>query len=154
MSLLESLLDLQFEVLTTHLNDGEQSPQRAEFRNAHAYLGAPYGIYETADGWIAVAMGSLAELGDLLDCPELTSFDEDDCFSNRSEIKTILADHLVTRTTSAWLAILEPADFWCSDVFNYGQLMQHAGYKAADMEPCRQPPQRNERQDDALPDPH
>ena len=36
VSLLESLLDLQFEVLTTHLNDGERLPERAEVRNAHA----------------------------------------------------------------------------------------------------------------------
>ena len=134
VSLLESLLDLQFEVLTTHLNDGEQAPQRAALRNAHAYLGAPYGIYETSDGWIAIAMGSIAELGDLLDCVALQRFGEDDSFTRRSEIKIALADHLTAKSTEEWLAILEPADFWCSDVFNYGQLMAHAGYRAADME--------------------
>ena len=134
VSLLESLLDLQFEVLTTYLNDGEQPPQRATFRNAHAYLGAPYGIYETGDGWIAIAMGSLAKLGQLIGCEELADYGEQECFSKREAIKATLARHLVTRTTGEWLAILEPADFWCSDVFNYGELMQHAGYKAADME--------------------
>ncbi|HEX5498631.1 MAG TPA: CaiB/BaiF CoA-transferase family protein, partial [Thermomicrobiales bacterium] len=44
-SLLESVHDLQFEVLTTHLNDGGKSPQRSAVNNAHAYLAAPYGIY-------------------------------------------------------------------------------------------------------------
>ena len=134
VSLLESLIDLQFEVLTTHLNDGEQAPQRAALRNAHAYLGAPYGIYQTSDGWIAIAMGSITELGDLLGCTALQPFGENDCFTRRSEIKKVLADHLTEKSTEEWLAILEPADFWCSDVFNYGQLMQHAGYRAADME--------------------
>ena len=50
VSLLESVLDFQFEVLTTHLNDGGQPPQRSAINNAHAYLAAPYGIYATADG--------------------------------------------------------------------------------------------------------
>ena len=49
-SLLEALLDFQFEVLTTHLNDGGRPPQRSAVNGAHAYLGAPYGVYQTADG--------------------------------------------------------------------------------------------------------
>src|ERR1700735_1890008 len=49
VSLLESILDFQFEVLTTYLNDGGQLPRRSRQNNAHAYLGAPYGIYATQD---------------------------------------------------------------------------------------------------------
>lgn len=67
VSLLESVLDLQFEVLTTHLNDGGQLPQRSTINNAHAYLGAPYGIYATQDGYLALAMGSILTLADLLE---------------------------------------------------------------------------------------
>ena len=66
VSLLESTLDLQFEVLTTYLNDGGQLPQRSAVNNAHAYLGAPYGIYATSDGYLALAMGSITRLGELL----------------------------------------------------------------------------------------
>ena len=44
-SLLEALIDFQFEVLTTHLNDGRRLPRRSSFRSAHAYLSAPYGVY-------------------------------------------------------------------------------------------------------------
>jgi len=43
VSLLESIVDFQFEVLTTHLNDGGKAPHRSSTNNAHAYLGAPYG---------------------------------------------------------------------------------------------------------------
>ena len=39
VSLLESVLDLQFEVITTYLNDGHQPPKRSAYHNAHAYLG-------------------------------------------------------------------------------------------------------------------
>ncbi len=69
VSLLESTLDFQFEVLTTYLNDGGQLPRRSAFNNAHAYLGAPYGIYATADGYLALAMGSVPRLAELLDLP-------------------------------------------------------------------------------------
>src|SRR5947209_14897844 len=74
VSLLESILDFQFEVLTTHLNNGGQLPQRSAINNAHAYLGAPYGIYSTADGYLALAMGSVTRLGELLNCPALLAF--------------------------------------------------------------------------------
>ena len=136
VSLLESLIDFQFEVLTTHLNDGGLPPRRARHRNAHAYLGAPYGIYETRDGYIAIAMGSLDELGRLIGCEALRGFevDSEDPFNKRNEIKSILEEHLKTHKTEEWLSILEPADFWCSDVFNYGQLVRHAGYRAVDTE--------------------
>lgn len=136
VSLMESLIDFQFEVLTTHFNDGGKLPQRSAVRNAHAYLGAPYGIYPTKDGHIAIAMGSLERLGKLLGCEALAPFADQasDCFVRRDEIKAILAAHFLTRSTAEWLAVLEPADYWCSDVFNYQQLIAHEAYRVLGME--------------------
>jgi crotonobetainyl-CoA:carnitine CoA-transferase CaiB-like acyl-CoA transferase len=135
VSLLESILDLQFEVITTHLNDGEKSPQRSAVRNAHAYLGAPYGIYATADGHLALAMGSIPVLGELLNCPALLAYQErQSWFDQRDEIKSILRDHLTTNTTTHWLSILEPADIWCADVLSWERLRQTEGYRVLDME--------------------
>jgi CoA:oxalate CoA-transferase len=134
VSLMESILDYQFEVLTTHLNDGGKLPQRSAVNNAHAYLGAPYGIYRTADGFLAVAMGSVPRLGDLLGCPPLCSYtDPKTWFTRRDEIKAILADHLALQPTAHWLSILEPADVWCADVFTWPRLMAHEGFKALQM---------------------
>ena len=62
-SLLESLMDFQFEVLTTYLNDGRRPPRRGAFRNAHTYLAAPYGVYDTKNGHLALAMTHLPTLG-------------------------------------------------------------------------------------------
>ena len=134
VSLLESVLDYQFEVLTTHLNDGGKLPQRSAINNAHAYLAAPYGIYSTADGYLAVAMGSVTRLGELLDCPALLKYsDPHTWFTQRDEIKGILADHLKTQTTAHWLSILEPADVWCADVLTWPRLLEHEGFKVLDM---------------------
>ena len=135
VSLLESVLDYQFEVLTTHLNDGGKLPQRSAFNSAHAYLGAPYGIYETSDGYLALAMGSIPRLGQLLGCANALAPYEDpkSWFDKRDEIKRILAEHLKTQTTRHWLEILEPADVWCADVFTWPKLMQHEGFQVLDM---------------------
>jgi crotonobetainyl-CoA:carnitine CoA-transferase CaiB-like acyl-CoA transferase len=129
-SLIESMIDFQFEVLTTHLNDGGQLPQRAKITNAHAYLGAPYGIYPTVDGHIAIAMGSLETLGQLIGCRGL----EGDPFEQRDVLQEKLAAHFATQTTQYWLDILEPVDYWCADVFNYARLMEHAAYKVLQMD--------------------
>lgn len=55
VSLLESILYLQLEGLTTYLNNDHQPPVRSRVCNAHPNVPAPYGIYETSDGYIAVS---------------------------------------------------------------------------------------------------
>lgn len=133
VSLMESVLDFQFEVITTHLNDGGLPPARSGVNNAHAYLGAPYGIYATANGYLALAMGSVSRLGELLGCQELLQYtDVKSYFTERDQIKEILARHLAGETTGHWLSILEPADFWCSDVFTWRELMEHEAFRELD----------------------
>ena len=131
VSMLESAFDFQFETITTYFNDGGELPVRTKNNNAHAYLGAPYGIYQTQNGYLALAMGSIPVLAELLQCNELLAFPENK-FSLRDEIKTILATHLQTQPTEFWLAILEPADIWCANVLNYDQLFEEEGFKVLD----------------------
>lgn len=134
VSLLESILDLQFEVLTTYLNDGGKAPARSSVNNAHAYLGAPYGIYATADGYLALAMGSILRLGELLECAALVVYtDPASLFDRRDEIKGILVAHLRQQTTQYWLDILEPADVWCSDVLTWDRLFAHEAFRTLEM---------------------
>jgi crotonobetainyl-CoA:carnitine CoA-transferase CaiB-like acyl-CoA transferase len=134
VSLLESVLDYQFEVLTTHLNNGGKLPERSKINNAQAYLGAPYGIYQTANGYLALAMGVVPRLGDLLGCAPLREYDDPKrWFSERDSIKAVLAEHLKRQTTEHWLGILEPADVWCADVFTWPKLMEHEGFKLLHM---------------------
>ncbi|MHA6483366.1 CoA transferase [Paenibacillus sp. strain BS8-2] len=131
VSLLESAIDYQFEVLTTHLNDGGKLPQRGMVNNAHAYLAAPYGIYETADGYLALAMGSVLELGRLLQCDALSAYrDPASWFLERDEIKQRIADHLISKPAAAWSAALEGGGYWCAKVQNVDELLQHDGLVA------------------------
>ena len=131
VSLLESVLDLQFELTTTFLNDGGKRPERSAINNANAYLGAPYGIYATADGFLALAMGPIVKLGELLALPALAAFgDPQTWFTHRDEIKRLIAAHLVAQPTRHWLARLEPADYWCAEVLDWNRLWQTDAFKA------------------------
>jgi CoA:oxalate CoA-transferase len=121
-SLIEALLDFQFEVLTTHLNDGRRPPRRSAFRNAHAYLAAPYGVYDTANGYLALAMTHLPTLGKLLDLPALQISNSVEGFQRRDEIKKVIAERLKEHTTEHWLGILNAADIWCAEVLDWPKL--------------------------------
>lgn len=133
VSLLASVLDLQFEVITTYLNDGRKAPQRSEFNNAHAYLSAPYGIYETSDGYIALAMGSVVELGQIIGSDKVASYtDQQEWFTRRDEIKRAIQATLQTNTTQHWLDALQAHDYWCSDVYTWEKLMASDAFKALD----------------------
>ena len=134
-SLLEALVDFQFEVLTTHLNDGGRLPVRSRVKNAHAYLAAPYGVYRTKDAYLAVAMTPIARLGDLLQIHALDPYHDKPAawFTERDKIKRIIADHLASETTDHWLAILEPADIWCAKVLTWPELLAHDGFTALDL---------------------
>ncbi|MCB1445682.1 MAG: CoA transferase [Rhizobiaceae bacterium] len=143
-SLLEALVDFQFEVLTTYLNDGRRLPKRSDFRSAHAYLSAPYGVYPAKDGYLAIAMTPLGKLQDLLGLPELVAFsgNPSSWFTERDRIKKIISARIETGTIDEWLAVLEPADIWCARVLNWEELLAHDGFKVLDML------QRVEREDD------
>lgn len=134
VSMLDSAVDIQFEAVTTYFRDGKLLPQRSEVSNAHAYLAAPYGVYRTQNGFLALAMGSIPFLSKLLDCTALEGFaDGEQAFRERDAIKAILAVHLATASTEHWLAILEAADIWCADVLDWRRLTEHDAFKVLDM---------------------
>lgn len=134
VSLLESILDFQFELLTTYLNDGGKLPERAKHGNAHAYLSAPYGIYRTKDKYIALAMEELDNLGEKLGFDELMEYpDRDAWFTKRDEIMQKLGSFLRKKTTAEWLAILEPADIWCAEIYDYQEFLHHEAFRVLKM---------------------
>ncbi|TNJ42193.1 CoA transferase [Tamlana fucoidanivorans] len=135
VSLLESTLDLQFEVITTYLNDGNKPVKRAKKGAANPYLGAPYGIYKTKDNYIALAMGSLLKLGQVIQCNEIEAYsDTESWFRKRDEIMDILRAKFITENSNHWLNLLETEGIWCSDVLDYKTLVNHEAYKVLKMD--------------------
>ncbi|MFC5682063.1 CaiB/BaiF CoA transferase family protein [Flavobacterium sp. MAHUQ-51] len=123
VSLMESILDVQFEAITSYLNDGGKLQERGDVAgSAHAFLSAPYGVYKTQDGYLSLAMGDLMYIGQLLEV-NLDAFQEKHLwFARRDEIRTILAERILQETSDYWVALLQEKGIWCGKVLNYQDL--------------------------------
>ncbi|WP_207514205.1 CaiB/BaiF CoA transferase family protein [Longitalea luteola] len=133
ISLLESLLDFQFELLTTYHSSGKL-PKRSKVNNGHPLLHAPYGIYATADGHIAIAMVDIKQLAKAIGCNELMAYDQKVAFSLRDEIKSVLAKHLLTQPSSVWLEKMHAKDLWAMEVLDWKRLTEQEAYTCLQME--------------------
>jgi crotonobetainyl-CoA:carnitine CoA-transferase CaiB-like acyl-CoA transferase len=129
VSLIETAIDLQFENLTAYLN-GAAEPERSAVAGANVYLAAPYGIYPTADGYLALAMMPVDKLAQQIGCEPLLAYAPDRWFVERDAIKAILRAHLSAKPTRHWLDMLEPAGLWCAPVLQWAELLDHPGFRA------------------------
>ena len=80
---------------------------------AQPWLAAPFGIYRTGDGWIALAMGDLSVVAGVFEDHDLTSLDP---WLDRDLIKTRLDAVTPTRRTDDWLKALLDAGLWAAPV--------------------------------------
>lgn len=127
VSLLESVLDVQFEALTIFLNNGGELADRGNVKgSAHAFLSAPYGIYETLDGYLAIAMGDLLLLGRIIDVDLSRYSDKKTWFTGRAAIRKILRKKITTQNSDHWIKLLRENGMWCEKVLNYNDLNSKA----------------------------
>ena len=125
VSLIESILDVQFEAITSYLNDGGKLQERGDVAgSAHAFLSAPYGVYKTQDGYLSLAMGDLMFISELLEV-NLEKYREKHLwFEFRDEIRTLLSERIIQEATDYWLQLLQEKGVWCGKVLNYQDLDQ------------------------------
>ncbi len=133
LSLLESLLDFQFELLTTYFAS-DKLPKRSKSVNGHALLGAPYGLYQAKDGYLAIAMVPLQKLATVMDCQPLKAFQQADAFIKRDEIKRIVAEHIKAQHRDYWMERFRQHDLWAMPLWDWQMLANSEGYKALEME--------------------
>lgn len=132
-SLMEGMLDMQFELLSAHLNDPTITINRGGEYSAHAFLAAPYGIYPCADGYLAIAMNPVPTLGHVLGLDLDAYADPATWWTAREEIELLLAAHLATETAEHWLTLLDAADVWAAPVLTLSELVGHTGFAALGM---------------------
>lgn len=133
LSLLESVLDFQFEFFTTYFQ-GRRLHQRSEISNGHSLLSAPYGIYKTTDGYIAVAMMPIEKLNLVLQNADLKRFAEREAFAKRDEIKAILSECFLSASTDTWLERMHAHDLWVMPVLDWEQLTKTSTYQGLKIE--------------------
>ena len=123
IDLLSSALDLQTESLVCFAN----GPPGAETR-APAPLGgwifpAPYGVYRTADGHMAISLGSLAALARALDLPDIATGDDAESFARSAEIAEKIQGAVRGMGNAALAARLGRERLWFAPVNDYPAVM-------------------------------
>jgi crotonobetainyl-CoA:carnitine CoA-transferase CaiB-like acyl-CoA transferase len=123
VSLFDTAVALQCQELAAFLNM-ERRFERSEAGIGGAWLSAPFGIYRTADGHVALAMGSLAVLGELLEEPELAAYDDPRrAYDDRDEVYATVQRRLTSKPTGEWLELLATKDVWCAPVQGFEELV-------------------------------
>jgi crotonobetainyl-CoA:carnitine CoA-transferase CaiB-like acyl-CoA transferase len=123
VDLLSTAVALQCQELTAFMNLRRRF-ERSEAGIGGAWLSAPFGVYRTADGHLALAMGSLAVLGELLGLPELAAYDTPErAWAERDDVYRTIARRLAERTTDEWLALLATRDVWCAPVRTFDDVV-------------------------------
>ncbi|MEX3633432.1 CaiB/BaiF CoA transferase family protein [Paraburkholderia sp. BR14320] len=121
-NLLNAALDLQIEPFTYYLNKGPLWP-RTNPPTGSRFHPAPYGIYRTLDGWIAVSLTPTEKLAAALSQPTLAGFSHPkDNVRRRDELNRIVYDALTTRTTADWMTTFDEHDVWYAPVNDYDQV--------------------------------
>jgi crotonobetainyl-CoA:carnitine CoA-transferase CaiB-like acyl-CoA transferase len=122
-SLMQAALDLQAESLVAWLN---AAPKPAAI-HAHAHVAgwhyaAPYGVYATSDGHLALSLSPLGALAEVLREPKLATYAEKDTWTKKDEIGGLIAQALAAATTAQWVARLEPLKIWHAPVQGYREV--------------------------------
>src|SRR5260370_25050679 len=122
-NLMQAALDLQAESLTAWLN----APRRPAGVNAprHVagwYYPAPYGVYATRNGHVAISLCPLRALADIIDEPRLAAFSDKDAWDRQDEIGDIIAARLKTKATEEWIERMERAQIWHARVRGYAEI--------------------------------
>jgi crotonobetainyl-CoA:carnitine CoA-transferase CaiB-like acyl-CoA transferase len=122
-SLMQAALDLQAESLVAWLN---AAPKPAAI-HAHAHVAgwhyaAPYGVYATSDGHLALSLSPLGALAEVLREPKLATYAEKDTWTKQDEIGGLIAQALAAATTAQWVARLEPLKIWHAPVQGYREV--------------------------------
>ena len=123
LDLFSCTISAQQQELTYYLNHGE-IPERPAENHGSIWATAPFGIYATADGYLAIAMTPCPIVARALDMPEIAQYDTNALMlEHRSTIYQAIAKRLATDVTSHWIDRLLEHDVWCAPVQTYDDLI-------------------------------
>jgi len=118
-NLMNAAIDMQCQEITAMLNMDETF-ERSEEGIAAAWLGAPYGVYETADGHIAIAMTPMETLADVFDRDDLAEYTTTrETYEHRDELKRRVESETRKWDSDALLEALLEEDVWAANVNDF-----------------------------------
>ena len=123
VNMLDALTTLQMQELSVFTVGGIPQ-ERGEQPNAHVYIRAPYGVFATSDGYIALGFADLETLGTVIGEPSFAGMvPEVDGWSRRDELYAKTEARLHTDTSANWLERLLAAGIWAGPVYGYQELV-------------------------------
>jgi crotonobetainyl-CoA:carnitine CoA-transferase CaiB-like acyl-CoA transferase len=123
VSLFNTAIALQCQELSAFMNM-DLRWERSRSGIGAPWLSAPFGIYRTQDGYMALSMSSLAVVGEIVDIPALKDYDPPKlAYEQRDTIRPMIQQKLLTHPTAYWLERLLARDVWCAEVQDFDSLM-------------------------------
>jgi crotonobetainyl-CoA:carnitine CoA-transferase CaiB-like acyl-CoA transferase len=130
VSLLGTALLIQCQEALVALNTDLQW-ERSSSGIAAPWNAAPYGIYQTSDGSIAIAMTPREQLTQVFELPTgLLQLDEEGWFEARDAVNKAIQKQVKRRSTADWLERLAAHDFWAAPVFSLQDALAHPQVQA------------------------
>jgi crotonobetainyl-CoA:carnitine CoA-transferase CaiB-like acyl-CoA transferase len=120
-NLLSAALDLQIEPLNYHLN-GAKLYDRSESGVSSRFHQAPYGVFQTADGWLTLSLCDGSTMATAFSDPKFAQWDQTDQFDHREEINSLIAEHMITKTTQDWEEIFGDVGMWNARIRDYDDI--------------------------------
>lgn len=133
-NLLNSVVGFHVQEITAYLHSGS-NPERSESGIPNPWLGAPYGLYHTKDGYIAIGMNSVQKLAQIVGLPQYDSeeYASNNVIESRDEIRFAFDVVFQMKRTDEWLDILMKEDIWCSQVNTFEEMVKDLQIKHNEM---------------------
>ena len=133
-NLLNSVVGFHVQEITAYLHKGS-NPERSESGIPNPWLGAPYGLYHTKDGYIAIGMNSVQKLAKFVGLSQYDSkeFASNNIIESRDEIRFAFDVAFQIKRTREWLEILLKEDIWCSQVNTFDEMVKDKQIKHNEM---------------------
>lgn len=133
-NLLNSVVGFHVQEITAYLHKGS-NPERSESGIPNPWVGAPYGLYNTKDGYIAIGMNSVQKLANIVGLPQYDSkeYASNNVIESRDEIRFAFDVVFQKKRTDEWLEILLKEDIWCSQVNNFDEMVKDSQIKHNEM---------------------
>lgn len=116
-NLLNAALDLQIEPFVYHLNGSLY--ERSETGVSSRFHPAPYGIFETADGYICISLTPPEKMAEAFGDDTFLEWTPEDQFRKREEVNAHVAGHVRRKTTEHWYKVFDEVGIWYAPVNSY-----------------------------------
>ena len=133
-NLLNSVVGFHIQEITAYLHKGA-NPERSESGIPNPWLGAPYGLYNSSDGYIAIGMNSVQKLAQVIGLKKYDSeaYASNNIIESRDEIRFDFDAVFQSKATEEWLALLLEHDIWCSQVNSFDEMVNDPQIKHNEM---------------------